>query len=840
MPRRSLVLLIFFFFSGAAALSYEIVWIRQLSLTLSITVYALTTVLTAFMAGLALGSAVSARIADRVERPMSGFGLIEIGIGTAGLLTPFVLNEILPPVFIAIHDVFGGEGVLFGGVRFLLAFLVLLVPTTLMGITLPLLSRAVIDKEDSVGLGAGALYAANTLGAVTGCLLAGFVLIPQLGLWATSATAAAVNITIGVLALLIGRGHRVELPAPTLDEEEHARPTAIIVLVALAYAVSGFTAMGYEILWTRALEHYTHNSTYAYTAILATFLLGLGAGSAVLARFADRFGSPLLAIGIVQVAIGLSVVSALVLYQNFESLIPAISSAAGGVTSFTNVVTLIFTEASLVLLVTTLLLGAMFPLVTRVAVDSLQTMGRRIGIVYLLNTIGSILGSLLVGFVVLPAIGMRNSFIVLLSLNLVLGTALALRASRSAGGLSVAAVAVVTAVAALLFVPPEFFQDQFRARFHKIVFFQEEITDTVMVTEEKDGSRMIRYSDGRGTAGTGTVIGDRMYGHLPLLLHPDPKTVLQIAFGVGNSLSSVLQHPVEHVDCVELSPGVIKAASYFEESNRNSLQDPRVTLHVTDGRNYLLTSRDEYDIIRLDPPELHTRGVVNLYTREFYESARDHLAPGGIFSIWVNIAMTPEEDMRHLVRTVLDVFPYVTVWQDPGAFSWIINGSMEPHSPNLELLTEKFADPAVQRDLASIGLSDPFEFLTMFVFGNDGARAFAGDGPLVVDNQTILDFSVPKSKDSFFGMANLNNNYWLLNDDGRLHGDQFAAFLRKVAQMGSHRRPVGPEVRGAGDLSPDDLNREVAAAKERRIEALKAEAAKRKREREQMERAQQP
>jgi len=837
MPRRSLVLLIFFFFSGAAALAYEIVWIRQLSLTLSITVYALTTVLTAFMAGLAIGSAVSARIADRVARPMMGFGLIEIGIGVCGLLTPFVLNEVLPPVFIAIHNAFGGEGVVFGGVRFLLAFLVLLVPTTLMGITLPLLSRAIIDKEDTVGLGAGALYAANTLGAVTGCVLAGFVLIPQLGLWATSATAATVNLSIGALAFAIGREQRVDIPE-RVREDVAVRPAPIVVLVALAYALSGFTAMGYEILWTRALEHYTHNSTYAYTAILATFLLGLGAGSALIARFADRFGNPVLTIAVVQVAIGLSVVAALGVYQNFEGLIPVIARAEGGVTSFSNAVTLIFTEASLVLLVTTLLLGAMFPLVTRVAVDSLRTMGRRIGIVYLLNTIGSILGSLLVGFFVLPALGMRNSFLLLLLMNLALGTALALRGAKAVAGASVGVIAGVAAVAAFLFVPPDFFLQQFRARFHKILFFQEEVTDTVMVTEEKNGSRMIRYSDGRGTAGTGTVIGDRMYGHLPLLLHPDPKTVLQIAFGVGNSLSSVLQHPVEHVDCVELSPGVIQAAKYFEESNRDSLEDPRVTLHVTDGRNYLLTSPDEYDIIRLDPPELHTRGVVNLYTREFYESARDHLAPGGIFSIWVNIAMTPEEDMRHLVRTVLDVFPYVTVWQDPGAFSWIINGSMEPRPPDMALLKEKFADGKIREDLASIGLADPYELLTMFVFGNEGAEEFAGTGPLVVDDQTILDFSVPRSQDSYFGMANLNNNFWLLAEEGRLSGAQFAAFLRKVALMGSHRRPVGPEVVHLGDMTPDELDEEVDRANERRMESAKVGAEQRKLERERMKRLQ--
>lgn len=821
MPRRALALLVFFFFSGAAALAYEVIWIRLLSLTLSITVYALTTVLAAYMSGLAIGSAISARIADRVEKPMSGFGLIEVGIGLCGLAVPFVLTKALPPIFVAFHGALGGEGVVFAGSRFLLAFLVLLLPTTLMGITLPLLSRAVIDKEGTVGLGAGALYAANTLGAVAGCVLAGFVLIPELGLWSTSVAAAIVNLTIGGLALAMGRNETVAVPAPT-PEEEHEPMSPVVALVAIAYAVSGFTAMGYEILWTRALEHYTHNSTYAYTAILATFLLGLGAGSAVIARFADKFRQPVLTIGMLQVGVGVSVVVALVVYQNFEEVIPAFAKAEGAMTSFFRAVVMIFAEVSAVLLLTTLLLGAMFPLVTRVAVESLRTMGRRIGIVYLLNTIGSILGSVLVGFFVLPQLGLRGGFVTLVVINLAVGAGLALWASKKTAGISVAVTATATAIAAFALVPADFFEAQFRERFHKLLFFEEEITDTVMVTEGPNGLRMIRFSDGRGTAGTGTVLGDRMYGHIPLLLHPEPKRVLQITFGVGNSLSGVLQHDdVEHVDCVELSPGVIEAAQYFEETNRKSLHDPRVTLHVTDGRNFLLTSDEQYDIIRLDPPELHTRGVVNLYTKEFYELARDRLAPGGVFSIWVNVAMTPEEDMQHLVRTVLDVFPYVTVWHDPGRYSWIINGSMEPRLPDLELLEAKFNDPALESDMESIGIHDPYELLAHFMFDEVGAEEFAGEGPLVVDNYTILDFTVPRSKDSYFGMANLNNAFWLLGNEGLLSPKLFSAFLQKVALMMSHKKPVEPGMVGATNLSQEDLTREIEAAEKRITQAAK-------------------
>jgi hypothetical protein len=288
-----------------------------------------------------------------------------------------------------------------------------------------------------------------------------------------------------------------------------------------------------------------------------------------------------------------------------------------------------------------------------------------------------------------------------------------------------------------------------------------------------------------------------MYAHIPLLLHPDPRHVLQICFGVGNSLASVLQYPVERVDAVELSPGVIEAARYFRATNRDSIEDPRVRLWIDDGRNFLLTSRERYDVIRLDPPELHTAGIVNLYTREFYELARDHLAPGGIFSIWFNGVMTPLEDIRAVLRTVADVFPHVSVWHDPHMFSWIVNGSLEPHDPDLRVLHGHFRDAAVRSDLASIGIPDPFHFLSYFVFSGDALRAFAGEGPLVVDDHTRLDFSVPRSRDSSYGIANYNTNNWLVDrlEPGAQHDVAFATFARKARELASHKQSVLPQLR---------------------------------------------
>ncbi|MFN8602863.1 MAG: fused MFS/spermidine synthase [Candidatus Binatia bacterium] len=799
-----------FFASGASGLIYEIVWMRLLSLTMSVTVYAVTTVLCAFMAGLALGAAIAGRVAHRVQRPMLAYGCIEMALAAVALITPTLLFH-LGPVYASLHAALGGGTFGFAVARFLLAFAVLLVPSTLMGTTLPLLSRAVIQSAAAVGRGAGALYAVNTLGAVAGCVAAGFILIPNLGLSLTNGFAATVSLLVGISAVLLGRNLVTTTDAA---EARHRAASTNVRIAYVAIAVSGFTALGYQVLWTRALEQFTHNSTYAYSAILATFLLGIAVGSAVAAPIVDKLRRPLLGLAVVELAIAGSVVAALLIYANMDRVSPLAVAALGGLGSWGQVVALIFVQASSVLLATTFLFGMTFPFVARVVVEHLDGVGERIATAYTANTAGSIFGSVVIGFLVLPVLGMQGTFLALAALNALVGLVLVWRATEGRGRViavgAVAALAVVTA--ALL--PQQMFQKSFVRRFGPLPFYREEVTDTIMVTDDAKRGRMIRYGDGRGTAGTGTVKEDRFYAEIPMLLHERPLRVLNICFGVGNSLSSVSMHPVERIDSVELSPGVVDAAPFFASTNRDVLSDRRIHMTIADGRNFLLLSRDKYDIIRLDPPELHTAGVVNLYTKEFYELARDHLAPGGIFSIWVNVVMTPEEDLKHLVRTLNGVFPYVSVWHGPLYYSWVINGSMTPHDPDLERLVKKFTDPKIRSDMESIGVNDPFAFLSHFVFAGDDVKAWYGDGPIVTDDRTRLDFTVPRSLDSSYGFANANTDSWMA--DQMEQNLAVKTFFRKIQQMNAHKKPVLPHlanVEGAG-FTQDQVRERMAAQAE--------------------------
>jgi spermidine synthase len=701
-------------------------------------------------------------MADRLERPLLVFGLAELGVGAAGLVAPAVLFG-LGPAYVWLHDLLGGSGLPFTLGRFALAGLTLLVPCTLMGMTLPLLSRAAVDRDDVVGRGVGGLYAFNTLGAVAGCVGAGFALIPALGLFATSAVAACLNVAVGGIAVVLGLRARRPAESPAAETPGTRRMPRTARLAALVFAVSGFTALGYEVLWTRALEQFTHNSTYAYSAMLATFLLGIGGGSALAAARADRSDRPLPVLALIQIGIALSVFAGLVVYPRLLSWIPAAAAAAGGLGSWGRALGLIFGVSGVTLLSTTLLFGAAFPFVARAMVDTIDVVGRRVAAAYTLNTLASIFGAVAVGFWLLPTLGLRNTFLALIAVNAAAGAGLMLLWSPRDAGPPVAGVAAAIAVLAFTVIPSDLFKQTFEARFGELLMYREQVTDIVMVTEGPRDHYVIRYGDGRGTAGTITAREDRSYAHVAMLLHPEPRRILSICFGVGNSLSSLAQYPVDRIDAVELSPGVIEAASLFRTTNRDVLRDPRVHLAIEDGRNFLLTSRDRFDVIRLDPPELHTAGVVNLYTLEFFELAREHLAKGGIFSIWVNIAITPEEDLRSVVRTATEAFPYVSVWHSPELYSWVINGSVDPRPPNLSILARHFEDPRVGADLASIGIDDPVDFLGYFVMADEEAKAYAGDAPIVTDDRTRLDFTVPRSVESNFGLFNSNTNDWLLS-----------------------------------------------------------------------------
>ena len=802
MTGSSPLVLLLFFISGATSLVYEVLWTRQLSLTFGVTTYAVSTVLATFMGGLALGSHLFGRFVDRSRNPLLVYALLEAAIGLYALFIPtaFVL---LRPTYVALHGL-GLSYTAFSAGRAVLAALVLLLPTTLMGGTFPVLMRAWTSSRRGVGRSAGVLYFVNTAGAVAGVLLAGVFLIERFGLAGTTRIAASANLVLGGVAALLSRG-RAPLRANVemLRHPTSAVSPAVARLVLFCAGLSGFVALAAEVLWTRGLLRFLHNSTYAFTAMLATFLLGIALGSAVYVTFLASRRRPVLVLAALQAGVGLGLASAGHFFPRLY-FVTGRSPSDPAMHSFGDVLLMMFTRAGTILLPPALFLGALFPLATAICARRAETLGTTVGRVYAVNTLGAILGSLGCAFVLIPTIGMWQTNRLLITLSLLAALAIVLagvtgRARMLAGALVAAALALVLARSS---------RDVFRSTFLlwpnvELVFYKEGPTDTVGVAEG-NAQRMIVYEDQRGTAATHTYPFNFFLGHLPILLHPGtPKRVLHICFGVGNSLSAVASHAeVERVDNVELSPHVLDAGPLFW-SNDGVLEHPKVHTVIDDGRNFLLATRETYDVILLEPPEMFTAGVVNLYTREFYEQARAHLAPDGLLMTWMPTGNMPLDDERQMFRAMWEVFPHATLWWQLKAGCGLMVGTPAPLRIDYQRLKAHMTEPRVQQDLALAGVRGVDHFLSFFVFDEAAFTEFVRDVPPTTDDRTVIDFTAPRFSGSGFGLGQYTAPV------STREGTPFGVGSERQAYYLSLRRSVVPYLVNLGDETPEAIEQRI-------------------------------
>jgi spermidine synthase len=775
-----LLALALFFTSGVAGLIYQVVWSRLLTLVVGVSIFAITAVICTFMAGLALGSWAVGRWGARWSDPLLAYGLIEGTIGVYAALTPW-LFEIAQPLYAWAFQVFDTVGL--NVFRVALSAAILLVPTTLMGGTLPLLARAVAARDDTPARGVGILYAVNTFGGMSGCLLAGFVLLYVVGVRGSLYLAAGLNLAIAAVVIAVQRSaHRAPAaPAEPVAAEAGVGDAAGRLVLALFF-LTGFAALGYEVLWTRALLVYLKASTYAFSLMLAVYLFGVAAGSIAASGIAGRSRRPLLGFAVCQLGIVATVVLGMLAFPNLDALGYALIGTHR-IETFGLAVALMFAQAALVLLPPTLFMGAAFPFGIAAYHRASRGVGRTVGSLYAVNTAGNIAGSVVVGFVAISAIGVRHSMLVMLSLNLVAAAAaLAWQTRARASRLLWAAGAVAVAVALHWSISDQlFYQSLVRRPGAKIVFYREGASDTVAVVERtKQKDRTLLYSDGRGAAGTATLPWNLYFGHLPMLLHPDPQEVLHICYGSGNSVLALSRHEPKRIDVVELSPHVKEASPYFW-TNENVLQNPRVHLIIEDGRNYVLGTDRRYDVVSLEPPNIYTAGVVNLYTQEFYELVRDHLKPGGIMVQWLPTIQLSEVDRGRLIRAFTEAFPHVTVWQQLITTSLLLVGTLEPLTIDVDELARRLQSEAMARDVAVMNLdrskaarsfsetaadgSEPprpsratgremaYTFLSFFLLGDEATRALVADYEPVRDDRTLVDYSIPRFVGSGFGFS---------------------------------------------------------------------------------------
>jgi spermidine synthase len=789
MKRHPLFLLVAacFFVSGAAGLLYEVVWMRLLGLLFGHTVYAVTTVLAAYMGGLAAGSLLLGRRADRVRRPLRAYGLLEATIGAYCLATP-LLFAAADRAYLALYTAVQPGPVASAAIHLTFSILLLGLPTTLMGMTLPLLSRALVERVSLAGARVGTLYAINTWGAVAGVAATGFFLLPAIGVGATVWLGVGLNLAVAAAAVLIDRwspaapgapaAAPAEALAPDASPEPPAVPRSAATLALVAIGVSGAASMAYEIAWTRALSLVLGSSTYAFTAMLTTFLVGLALGALLVARLLRRRAVGLLAFGAVEVAVAVVVVAMLPLFGELPELFLRFVGRLG--LSHGSALLAQFTGSFLVMIVPTLLIGATFPLVVAALATGLGTVGKDVGRVYGANTVGTILGSAGAGFVLIPLLGIQDTVIAAAAANLAAGLAVLLTAPGTGRRVRYAAAGAVACFALAAVALPRwdsklmasgvavYAQDYLRPggdtgglrdalKQRQLLFYEEGLNTTVSVT--RTGEQLRLAVNGKIDGGDGADMPTQvLLAQLPGLLAPEARRALVIGLGTGVTAGSLAQHPLDQIEVAELEPAMIEAARLFSAVNHGVLADPRVKIVAGDGRHILAAAAEPYDIIISEPSNPWIAGVANLFTREFYTAARDHLAPRGVIVQWVQGYQIFPRELRMIVRTFQSVFPNATVWRGSKS-DFLLVATREPIELDLPAIARRIAEsPGVRADFARLRM-DPHDLLQRFLLSAEDAGRFAQDAPLNTDDLPLLEFAAPRA---LYAFGALNENLELL------------------------------------------------------------------------------
>lgn len=769
-----------FFLSGLSGLCFEVVWTRALERVFGSSSLAVSSVLTVYMAGLALGSYLGGRLASRLVRPARAYALCEVGVALLGLAVLLWVG-LYEPLYRAMWGWWrGGAYGLLSLARLGLCFVALLGPTTLMGATLPILARFLAKEAEENGgatpgelaAGTSRLYALNLIGAGAGAWLAGFWIVPGLGLRGATLFAAGVNLLLPLVLWMGSRrsatdeaGQLLRRAAREAEAQGAAQldplsPTARRWVV-LSAGLSGLLSMLYQVLWTRALAIVLGASTYAFSLIVTCFLFGLFTGSALAARLLQRLRAPLLALGLVQLGVALSVGLLAGWIDDLPRAYLAIASPHQG-GSFGAAMGGVFALCALALFLPTTLLGAVFPLTLR-ALDAGGSLdARQIGSAYAANTLGAIVGSFAGGFVVLPLLGLEDGLAAATlgsALLATLGLLLAQGRTRRLAPLPLAALGAVALLSPPwdlgrlnegLFRPNLALQaveeGEYRAP-EDILYYQDGASATVSVEDLGDGVLALKVN-GKVDASSSTDMPTQILaGALPMALHPEagarPLDVAVIGFGSGVTVGAALQFPLRRLEVVEIEPAVVEAARLFRGVNHAAHDDARVhTLHE-DGRNFLLATPAQYDVIISEPSNPWMSGVASLFTKEYFASARARLAPGGVFLQWVQLYEIRLETVQLVARTFASVFPEGMVFcaapHSPDIFL-----VAAPHGISPEALARVFASPRAAAELARAGIERPEDLLARLALGPRGLRAFAGQGPHNTEDNGLLAFTAPR------------------------------------------------------------------------------------------------
>lgn len=749
----SFLLYLCFFFSGAAGLLYESYWAQRFSLLLGVDIYSHAAVLTAFMGGLALGSELAGMVADRARRPWIVYALLELGIAACGLAIPFVLPMLTGPLSIMYTATNQAIGPMTAA-RFGAAVLILLAPTALMGATLPVMAVALRRSTDRLGEVVSRLYVLNTAGAVVGILAGGFLLGEAVGLFRTNLCAVSLNVLAAVLAMLAGylerpREARIESaplepvadsPTPALAERDlpASAPVSGVLsgstgLIALGAGITGAAAMMTQIGWTRMIAVSIGSSAYAFSLIVAVFLIGLAIGAKIsetLIRRSTDAANPWAQQCLIAGALCWLVIPAmgqlpdlcgLVLLRLVRGMGWPVEAIIGvlGVITFA------------VLALPTIALGATLPLACEAYAQRRPRGTARVtGWVYAVNTVGAMLGSAAGGLVCIEWFGVQNTLRIAGAAYAFVG----LIGTKIADGGAPLGRLVFPALClgATLYLPWD--RDKFVfARYlvrtgasapdYKTIAYRESAEGNIAISSSASDANTVMTINGKPDASSK---GDRptmvTLGQIPMLLHGSAQDVALVGLGAGITLRSVVTHDVKSVELIELSQTIVDLVrpphggkGPFDEVNGRAMDDPRVRTIIADGRNHLLLTDKQYDVLISQPSNPWVAGVSSLFTHEYFETCKSRLKPGGLFCQWLQSYNLPAREFARIIRTIKGVFEESSIWISPDGIDYFIVAGQAPR-PVLDQIERLMSKPEIRVDLASVGLNSAADVLGMYLF----------------------------------------------------------------------------------------------------------------------------
>lgn len=767
-----------FFASGAVSLVYEVVWARSLALVLGNSSAAHTLVVAVFMGGLGAGYVLFGRLADRVQHPMRWYAGLEIGISVWAAASLWLL-DLIGPI---------GES----GTGLWATTAVLLIPTTLMGGTLPLLARGLVNRGLGLGASVASLYAVNSAGAVVGTLASGLALIELLGVSATLYVAVGINLCLAPAAMLLARQKLNTQPAPDLSPEQSravdvdesgesdesgavdsaiGTPTHVsAVFLGAAACVLGFIALGLQGVWLRYFGMVLGSSSYAFTVVIGVFIAGIALGGSAARRWVHRWRHrPVSAAAVLTAALAIALLVTEPLYERFPYTLVVLKHAAIG-TAGTDLAGFAFYTllrlglVCTVVLIPTALTGALLPMLTAAAAPHRSTAATLAGRIFAANTAGSVLGVVVTVPLCIGAWGLGETYRVVTALTVICGFALMLATSNSFR-LEARIGAPILAIAALLVIPagwdarllsaggfrmktaPQDYQ-QFarRARSGSLVFHVDGPNATVLVVDS--GGHRTLVVNGKPDASTrGDMLTQIGSGHLPVLLHPAPERVLIVGLGSGVTVGSAALHPIA-IDAVELSPAVVAASHAFDAVNGRPLEQPGVSLHVQDARSFLSNrpvGSPRYDVVVSEPSNPWIAGNAGLFGLDFFKLVDAHLADDGVYAQWIHLYETDDESVEMVIRTLGRVFEHLTLWEMfPNDVLLIARRGGATNPPNTANLLSRMT-PTIRYDLRRVHLQTPAALRSLQAVSSEAMRALADTpGPITTDAHPLLEFRAPR------------------------------------------------------------------------------------------------